>query len=253
MKRITILMIIISCLMLGISGFAEERFVDLVGNVSIGAVTRTKPLMVPYITWGGDMVTFYASGGLRTQPGTIFQKQGLDIQLTAGDNFIQQVKDYLSGKTPFLRGTFRMIGMASEAIGRDPRTQGVVILQLTWSAGDHMVVRQQIKKIDDLKGKTIVLQKGGPHVGMLDDILKTAQIKWEEVKIIWAADLTGSPDSPAEMFRKDANIDACFVISPDMIGLTGGLQNTGSSAEGTVKGAYVRVSTAQLSRSIADV
>jgi ABC-type nitrate/sulfonate/bicarbonate transport system substrate-binding protein len=253
MKRIKILPIIAFCLLIGMSGYTEERFTDLVGQVPISAVTQTKPLMVPYITWGGDMVTFYANGGLRTQPGSIFQKQGMDIQLTPGDNFIQQVKDYLSGKTPFLRGTFRMIGMASEAIGRDPRTQGVVILQLTWSAGDHMVVRQHIKKIDDLKGKTIVLQKGGPHVGMLDDILKTAQIKWEDVNIIWAEDLTATPNSPAEMFRKNANIDACFVISPDMIGLTGGLQNIGSGAEGTVKGAYVRVSTAQLSRSIADV
>lgn len=253
MKRIKILAITIFCLLPALSGFSEERFVDLVGQVAIGPVTQTKPLMVPYITWGGDMVTFYANGGLRTQPGTIFQKQGLDIQLTAGDNFIQQVRDYLSGKTPFLRGTFRMIGMASEAIGSDPRTQGVVILQLTWSAGDHMVVRQQIKKIDDLKGKTIALQKGGPHVGMLDDILKTAQIKWEEVTIIWTDDLTGTQNAPAEQFRKNTGIDVCFVITPDMIGLTGGLQNIGSGAEGTVKGAYVRVSTAQLSRSIADV
>ena len=253
MKGLRILWIVALCLMLGIPGFGQQRFTDLVGPVAIGKVTQKDPINVPYITWGGDMVTFYANGGLKTQPGAIFNKQGLNFQLTPGDNFVQQVKDYLSGKTPFLRGTFHMIGMASEAIGKDPRTKGVVTLQMTWSAGDHMVVRSNIKTIDDLKGKTIVLQKGGPHVGMLDDILKTAQIKWEDVNVIWADDLTGSPNSPAEMFRKDPKIDACFVISPDMIGLTGGLNNIGSGAEGTVKGAYVRVSTAQLSRSIADV
>ena len=38
-----------------------------------------------------------------------------------------------------------------------------------------------------------------------------------------------------------------------MIGLTGGLEAKGSGAEGTVKGAHVLVSTAQMSRSIADV
>jgi outer membrane protein OmpA-like peptidoglycan-associated protein len=43
------------------------------------------------------------------------------------------------------------------------------------------------------------------------------------------------------------------VITPDMIGLCGGLQNTGSGAEGTIKGSRVLVSTAELSRSIADV
>ena len=231
----------------------EGRFKDKVGPVQVGAVQAASPLIAPYITWGGDVATFYANGGLETKPGTIFQKQGLNLRLTAGDDFIQQVRDYVAGKTPFLRGTFRMLGMASEVIGSDPRTKGVVILQMTWSAGDHMVSRGVLKTVQDLKGKTIVLQEGGPHVGMLDDVLKTAQLTWDDVKVIWAKDLTGSPDSPAEMFRKTAGIDACFVITPDMIGLTGGLQNTGSGAEGTVAGARVLVSTAELSRSIADV
>jgi ABC-type nitrate/sulfonate/bicarbonate transport system substrate-binding protein len=253
MKNRIVSIIVVLCMFLSVSALAEQSFSKLVGPVSVSSVKQADPLRVPFITWGGDMVTFYANGDLKGKPGSIFQKQGLNINLVPGDDFVQQVRDYMSGKSPFLRGTFRMIGMASEVIGQDPRTKGVVILQLTWSAGDHMVVRSHIKTIDDLKGKTIVLQEGGPHVGMLDDILNTAQIGWDDVKIIWAKDLTGTPDSPAEIFRKDRNVDVCFVISPDMIGLSGGLQNIGSGAEGTVKGAYVRVSTAQLSRSIADV
>ena len=77
------------------------------------------------------------------------------------------MRDYRAGKSPFLRGTFHMIGLASEVIGSDPRTKGVVILQMTWSAGDHLVARAHLKTVADLKGKTIVLQQGGPHVGML--------------------------------------------------------------------------------------
>jgi ABC-type nitrate/sulfonate/bicarbonate transport system substrate-binding protein/outer membrane protein OmpA-like peptidoglycan-associated protein len=232
---------------------AAESFAKLVGQVQVGDVRQTSPLQTPFITWGGDMVTFYCNGGLQTKPDTIFAKQGLNLKLTPGDDFVQQVRDYLAGKTPFLRGTFRMIGMASEVIAQDPRTKGVVIMQMTWSAGDHMVARAEIKTIDDLKGKKIVLQQGGPHVGLLDDILKTGQLSWDDVTIVWAKDLTGTPNSPAEMFRKDKSIDACLAITPDMIGLTGGLQNTGSGAEGTVRGARVLVSTAELSRSVADV
>ena len=231
----------------------ERRFAELVGAGNVGAVTQTAPLQVPYITWGGDMSTFYANGALSTKAGTIFQKQGLNMRLTAGDDFIQQVRDYRAGKTPFLRGTFHMIGLASEVIGSDPRTKGVVILQMTWSAGDHMVARGNIRTVADLKGKTIALQQAGPHVGMLDDVLKTARLTWDDVKVVWAKELTASPDSPPELFRKRNDIDACFAITPDMVGLCGGLQNTGSGAEGTVKGARVLVSTAELSRSIADV
>jgi ABC-type nitrate/sulfonate/bicarbonate transport system substrate-binding protein/outer membrane protein OmpA-like peptidoglycan-associated protein len=238
---------------LAISAGAQQRFSELVGTVSVGPVPETSPLLVPYITWGGDMATFYANGGLKTAPGTVFQKQGLDLRLTPGDDFVQQVRDYMTGKTPFLRGTFRMMGMASEVIGSDPRTKGVVLFQMTWSAGDHCVARKALKTVNDLKGAKVVLQKGGPHVGLLDDILKTAQLSWSDINVMWADDLTGTASSPAEMFRSDATIDACFVITPDMIGLTGGLEGTGSGAEGTVQDARVLVSTAELSRSIADV
>ena len=159
------------------AGAQEKRFADVVGQGAVGNVTQTAPLQVPYITWGGDMATFYANGGLTTKAGSLFQKQGLNLKLNAGDDFVQQVRDYRAGKTPFLRGTFHMMGLASEVIGNDPRTKGVVILQMTWSAGDHLVARTGIKTVSDLRGKTIALQQNGPHVGMLDDVLKTAQLK----------------------------------------------------------------------------
>jgi hypothetical protein len=54
-----------------------------------------------------------------------------------------------------------MIGMAAEALNADPRTKPVIFLQLTWSAGDHLVARRGIKTIKDLRNKTIVLQQGG--------------------------------------------------------------------------------------------
>ena len=44
--------------------------------------------------------------------------------------------------------------------------------------------------------------------------------------------LTGTPDSPAEMMRKNPQVSACFAITPDMLGLCGGLESTGSGAEG---------------------
>ena len=233
--------------------FSEERFSELVGPVNVQSVNAGGSLRVPYITWGGDMATFYANGGLQTKPGSIFDRQGLRLNLVAGDDFVGQVRDYLSGKSPFLRGTFRMMGMASEVIGSDPRTKGVAILQMTWSAGDHLISRGSIKTVEDLKGSTIALQQGGPHVGMLDDVLKAANLSWNDIQIRWAKDLTGTKDSPSEIFRNDGNVDACFAITPDMLGLCGGLENQGTGAEGTVKGAKVLVSTAELSRSIADV
>jgi len=230
-----------------------QDFRASIGSPAIGPVSKSKQLQLPYITWGGDVATFHANGGLQTTQGSIFAQQGLSFDMQPADDFAQQIRDYMSGKSPFLRGTFRMMGLASEIIGKDPRTKGVVILQMTWSAGDHLVARQGLKTLSDLRGKTIAIQQGGPHVGMLDDILKTAQLSWSDIRLIWAKDLTGSSDSPAEILRNNPAVDACFAITPDMLGLCGGIDATGTGAEGTIQGAHVLVSTAELSRSIADV
>lgn len=230
---------------------AQEKFSKLVGNVTVGEVKKGDTLDVPFLTWGGDVATFHANGGLTTKDGTIFNKLGLKLNLVKGDDFVAQVKNYAEGKTPFLRGTFSQLASAAEVL-KDEKVKPVVFLQMTWSAGDHMVTRPSVKTLNDLKGKKVALQTGGPHVGMLDDILRTANLKWKDITLVWAKDITGK-DSAAEMFRKDAGIDACFAISPDMQSLTGGLDKKGTGAEGTVKDAVVLVSTATMKRSIADV
>jgi len=234
------------------SATAQQKFSELVGPVTVKPVAKSDVLSVPFITWGGDVATFHANGGLTTKPGSIFAKEKLNLKLTPGDDFITQVKDYLGGKSPFLRGTFSMLGQASEVLGQNPQTKPVVIMQLSWSAGDHLVSREEIKTLNDLKGKKIACQQGGPHVGFLFDSLAAAQLAKNDVTIVWTDDLTG-PNGAAEKFRSDESIDACCVITPDMFGLTGGFDSVGSGAEGTVKGARILNSTQQMSRSIADV
>lgn len=228
------------------------NFSTLTGNVKVEPVTNTGTRDLPYLTWGADVAAFEANGGINTIPDSIFAKQGLKFRLVNGDDFVLQVKNYMSGKTPYLRGTFTQIASASELLNRDPATKPVMVVQYSWSAGDHLVSREGIKTLNELVGKTICLQQGGPHIGMLDDVLRAGSLKWTDIKVKWAKNLTGT-DSPAEMMRSDASIDAAFVISPDMIGLTGGLDQKGTGAEGTIKGAHVLLSTATMNRSIADV
>jgi len=237
--------------------FAQELFSQLVGPVQVGAVesgpkASNKTVQVPYIFWGGDIATFLANGDLKTKQGSTYQQMGLDMQLVAGDDFVSQVRNYVSGKSPMLRGTMHMIGLAGEVLGADPRTKPVIVLQLSWSAGDHIVAKKGVKNLNELKGKKIACQQGGPHVGLLYDSLAAAGLGLEDVQIVWTKDITG-PDGPAVAFKNDASIDACCVVTPDMIGLTSGLDATGTGAEGTVEGAHVVNSTVQMSRSIADV
>lgn len=243
-----------------------NNFSDLVGPVGVQPVKDSPQVLVHTITWGGDVPFYVANGNsVTTAKNSTYDALGLNIKFENQDDFVQQCRDYLTGKTPFIRGTFDMLGIASEVLGSDPKTKPQVFLQLSYSQGDHVVGRisnpsTAIRNLNDLKHFAEkanrkprgVIQQGGPHVGFINDVLKAAQMTWDDIEVVWATDLSG-PNGPAEHFRKDINIDFCTVITPDMLGLTGGLEATGTGAEGTVTGARVFVSTAQMSRSIADV
>ncbi len=242
------------CLCLAAAVPAAEPFAKTVGGVSVGDVSGADTLQVPFMSWGGDVALLLANGGLTTSDGSIFARQGLKVKLVLGDDFIGQVRDYLSGKSPFLRGTLPQVALAAELLAADPRTEPVVFLQMTWSAGDHLVVRDGITSAADLKGKKVALARHGPHLGLLDEVLRAAGLDWKDVTVVWTDDVVG-PKGPAPLFRDDPAVAACLVITPDMQALTGGLKQKGTGAEGTVKGAAVLASTAQAERkhAVADV
>lgn len=210
-------------------------------------------LQVPIITWGGDIATILANGNApRTARGSLLDKRGLDLSLVREDKFPDQVASYLSGKSPYLRGTMGMLNMAADLLSRDPRTRPVVIYQLTWSAGgDALVVKPGIHSAKDLKDKTIAVQAYGPHVDYLSKILADAALSPKDVTIRWLPDLTGTGDSPMAALH-EADVDAAFVITPDALALTSN-GTVGTGAEDSVRGARVLLSTKTANRIIADI
>ena len=169
----------------------------------------TEPLIkVPLIAWGGDIVTIHANGDSRkTEDGSIFGQSGLKAELFREDNFAKQLELYMACQTPFLRGTMGMINMAAEVTEQDPRTKMVIIYKLTDSAGgDALVVRDGIKSPRDLKGKTVALQRYGPHVDYLTSILDSVGLHPGDVNIKWVEDLIEldeNSQSPAKALRED--------------------------------------------------
>lgn len=207
----------------------------------------------PIITWGGDEATILGNGNsATTTPGSIFGQAGLQLRLQRVDDFKKQVENYLSGKTPFLRGTMGMINMALEVAMRDPRTAPIIFYNMTRSTGgDCLVVKSNIKTLADLKGKTIALQAYGPHVDWLVDVLSTVNLTMRDVNIRWVKDLTGTDNTPTEALHEN-EIDAAFVIIPDGLALTSN-GTVGTGSEGSVKGARIIYSTKTADNVIFDV
>ncbi len=222
-------------------------------DTTVGPVKETTPMRIPMITWGGDMVSILANGmSTRTQPGSPMAKAGLDYEFVLQDNFDKQLQDYLSGASPYLRCTIGMCNQALDLITQDPRTKPVVIYQLTWSmGGDTLVAKNNIMRVDQLKGKTIAIQAYGPHVDFMTTLLTQAGLKMSDVNLKWMADLTLSPNSPAEALKLD-DIDASFMIISDAYGLTSG-RRVGTGKNGSIGGARMIISTMYARRIIADV
>ncbi len=253
MNYIRGLLVAITLCLLTSSVYADQApsFRTQVGSVAVGTMLQSLPYDLPFITWGGDIVTFYANGNsFTTAQNSNFALHNHHFHLVRSDDFVAQVKNYLAGKTPWLRATLGQLAAASEVLGSDPRTKPVVVLQLTWSAGDHLVARSGLT-LSSLRGKKIAAMLSGPHIELLNDVLLTAHLTWNDVNVVWVKELTG-PNGPAALLKRGA-VDACTVITPDMIALTGGPESIGTGAEGSVKGARVLISTATLSHSIADV
>ena len=210
---------------------------------------------VPLITWGADEVTVAANGNnLRTVAGSAFAKRGLNIVLKREDKFAEQVKAYLNCDSPFLRATLGMAVQAADLTEADPRTRMVAIYQHSWSAGgDAMVARADIRQPKDLKGRTVVVQRNGPHLDYLLKILADAGLSASDVTIRYTAELTGKGlPTPAEAMRSDGSVGAVMVISTDAATLTS--DNTvGTGAEGSVKGAHTLLSTKSANRIITDL
>jgi len=254
-RRIAFALVALS---LAIDAAAKPRYVespplDKVMTTPVEEVAGGSTLQVPIITWGADIATIVANGNAeRTAKGSDFAAKGLDLSLVREDKFSEQLASYLSGKSPYLRGTMGMLNMAADLLSRDPRTRPVVIYQLSWSAGgDALVVKPGIHSAKDLKGKTIALQAYGPHVDYLSKILADAGLSPNDVTIRWLPDLTGTGDTPMAALH-EPDVDAAFVITPDALALTAN-GTVGTGAEDSVRGARVLLSTKTANRIIADV
>lgn len=233
--------------------FVNAAPLDRVVKTPQAPVRTGDSTLVPIITWGGDIATLHANGNAAaTAADSIFAKLGLNLRLVRQDVFSKQLESYLSGETPYLRGTLGMINQAADLLRKAPGAEPVIIYQLTWSAGgDALVVKPGIRNAKDLKGKTIALQAYGPHVDYMTRILADAGLSAKDANIRWTKDLTGSKETPAEAFYAP-DVDAAFVIIPDALALTSGGQ-VGSGAEDSVKGATILLSTKTANRIIADV
>jgi NitT/TauT family transport system substrate-binding protein len=138
----------------------------------------------------------------------IFQKHGVDnIELRWYDNYSDSVRDLNSG---FIDANSEI---AEDSTAMPPAIKGKTpILLNSYSFGeDKLIVRSGIKRINDLKGKKIIIELAGDRNQLLDLVLTSnkSAVSREDLEI-----MNLEAGSASAAFATNEEIDAVITIPP---------------------------------------
>ncbi|HUQ94383.1 MAG TPA: phosphate ABC transporter substrate-binding/OmpA family protein [Bryobacteraceae bacterium] len=189
--------------------------------------------------WAGWAPIIHANNGFK--PGKTWKgANGKDfkVELTLIDDPVAMRDAYAAGNVHIGWGTLDMIPLLLESLRKDSRVMPRVYQQVDWSnGGDGIVVRDAVKTVADLRGKTIVLAQNSPSHFFVLNALINGGLQPGEVIFKFTQDAFQA----AAAFNADKSIAACVSWAPDIYNLS------------KVKGNRMLVTTATANKLIADV
>lgn len=201
---------------------------------------KEKIVEFPINVWIGWMPIVAANHGFAPNEDSIFYKEyGFKVNLKLIDDPVVARDAYASGQSHVLWGTMDMMVLFAPELMKDSRTAPRIPQQIDWSSGgDGIVVRDSIKSVADLRGKTVVYAQNSPSQYYLNALLINSGVQPGEVKHKY----TGSAFEAAAAFVADPSIDACVSWAPDIYNIPE-----------KVPGTRILSTTADANKLIADV
>src|SRR5688572_28917929 len=190
--------------------------------------------------WAGWAPIIHANGGHK--PNKIWKDakgQDFKVELVLIDNPVSMGNTFASGDIHIGWATVDMLPLIVQRLKADPRSMPRVYQQIDWSnGGDGIVVRENIKNVSELRGKTVVLAQNSPSHYFLLNVLLNGGVQPTEV------DMKFTPDAfqAAAAFNQNKNYAGVVSWAPDIYNLT----KTGS-------GNKLLVTTQTANKLIADV
>jgi len=189
--------------------------------------------------WAGWSPIIYANNGFK--PGKVWKgANGKDfkVELVLIDDPVAMRDAYAAGNVHVGWATLDMLPLFLEGLRKDSRVMPRVYQQVDWSnGGDGIVVRETVKTMADLRGKTVVLAQNSPSHFFVLNALINAGVQPAEVDFKFTQDAFQA----AAAFNADKRIAAVASWAPDIYNLE------------KVKGNKVLVTTATANKLIADV
>src|SRR3954469_18480438 len=228
----------------GITTVKEYKYVAGAKLPAVKGISSYTPMVNRTVrfainVWAGWGPIIYANNGFK--PGKIWKSPGgkdFKLELVLVDDPVAMRDAYAAGSLHVGWATLDMLPLFLEGLRKDTRVMPRVFQQVDWSnGGDGIVVRDTIKTMSDLRGKTIVLAQNSPSHYFVLNALINAGVQPAEVEFKFTADAFQA----AAAFNADKSLAAVVSWAPDIYNLE------------KVKGNKILVTTGTANKLIADV
>ncbi len=228
----------------GITTVKEYEYVPAARLPEVQGTSAYQPLVDRTVrfainVWAGWAPIIYANGGMG--PGKVWTTpggEGFKLDLVLIDDPVAMRDAYAAGNIHVGWATLDMLPLLIEGLRRDSRTMPRVYQQVDWSnGGDGIVVRDEIRTVADLRGKTIVLAQNSPSHFFLLNALINGGLQPGDVQFRFTQDAFQA----AAAFNADRRISAVVSWAPDIYNLS------------EVQGNRMLVTTATANKLIGDV
>lgn len=178
----------------------------------------------PINLWIGWQPVIAANKGFAPNKDSVFyQKFGFRVNFKLIDDPVVARDAYVSGESHIMWCTLDMMVLFAPELMKDSRTAPRIYQLVDWSnGGDGIVVRDSIKSVADLKGKTIVYAQNSPSQYFINNLLLNAGIQPAHINHKY----TASAFEAAAAFVSDSSIDGCVSWAPDIYNIPEKIKGT---------------------------
>src|SRR6195256_6231269 len=228
----------------GITTVKEYNYVAAAKLPEVKGISSYKPMVDRTVrfainVWAGWSPIIYANNGFKA--GKVWKVPGgkdFKLELVLIDDPVAMRDAFAAGNLHVGWATLDMVPLFLEGLRKDSRVMPRIYQQIDWSnGGDGIVVRESVKTVADLRGKTVVLAQNSPSHFFALNALINGGVQPAEVNFKFTQDAFQA----AAAFNADKSISGAVRWAPDIYNLA------------KVKGNHLLVSTSTANKLIADV
>ena len=193
----------------GITTVKEYNYVPSARLPEVKGISNYQPMADRTVrfainVWAGWSPIIFANNGFKA--GKVWKTPGgkdFKVELVLVDDPVAMRDAYAAGTLHVGWATLDMLPLMLEGLRKDSRVMPRVYQQVDWSnGGDGIVVREAIKTMADLRGKTVVLAQNSPSHFFVLNALINAGVQPAEVDFKFTQDAFQA----AAAFNADKNL-----------------------------------------------